>query len=91
MSALAATVAGIGFWSDGLPDWTAARAFAAGGGLPAGEHPPNEPEHRQAKDQPGEPTHQAACCGRGGRCGWPGAVGLGGWLGRGDIPLGLAI
>ena len=36
MSALAATIAGIGFWSDGLPDWTAARAFAAGGGLPAG-------------------------------------------------------
>ncbi len=35
MSALAATVAGIGFWSDGLPDWTAARAFAHDGALPA--------------------------------------------------------
>ena len=35
MSALSATVAGIGFWSDGLPDWNAARAFAAGGALSA--------------------------------------------------------
>ena len=35
MSALSATVAGIGFWSDGLPDWTAARAFARDGTLAA--------------------------------------------------------
>lgn len=35
MSALSATVAGIGFWSDGLPDWAAARAFASDGTLPA--------------------------------------------------------
>jgi hypothetical protein len=34
MTALAATVAGIGFWSDGLPDWPAARAFARDGALP---------------------------------------------------------
>ena len=35
MSALGATVAGIGYWSEGLPDWSAARAFATGGALPA--------------------------------------------------------
>ncbi|TWT19217.1 beta-ketoacyl synthase chain length factor [Luteimonas marina] len=35
MSALTATLAGIGWWSDGLPDWAAARAFAATGALPA--------------------------------------------------------
>ena len=35
MSALSATVAGVGFWSDGLPDWVAARAFANDGTLPA--------------------------------------------------------
>lgn len=35
MSTLSATVAGIGFWSDGLPDWAAARAFARDGSLPA--------------------------------------------------------
>ena len=35
MSALSATVAGIGFWSDGLPDWGAARAFSSAGTLPA--------------------------------------------------------
>ncbi|MDH5833240.1 beta-ketoacyl synthase chain length factor [Luteimonas kalidii] len=34
MSALAASISGVGYWSDGLPDWTAARAFAAGGTLP---------------------------------------------------------
>jgi len=34
MSALSATVAGIGFWSEGLPDWAAARAFAGDGALP---------------------------------------------------------
>ena len=28
MSALTATIAGIGFWTDGLPDWDAATAFA---------------------------------------------------------------
>lgn len=35
MSALAATIAGIGYWSDGLPDWAAARAFVADATLPA--------------------------------------------------------
>ena len=30
---LVARVAGIGFWSNGLPNWAAARAFAAGGAL----------------------------------------------------------
>ncbi len=35
MSALSARIAGIGWWSDGLPDWPAARAFAASGILPA--------------------------------------------------------
>jgi len=35
MSALAARIAGIGWWSDGLPDWPAARAYAASGELPA--------------------------------------------------------
>jgi hypothetical protein len=34
MSALAATVEGIGFWSTGLPDWHAARAFVRDGTLP---------------------------------------------------------
>jgi hypothetical protein len=28
MSSLSATVEGIGFWCNGLPDWAAARAFA---------------------------------------------------------------
>ncbi|KLI98084.1 beta-ketoacyl synthase chain length factor [Luteimonas sp. FCS-9] len=36
MSALTATVAGVGFWSQGLPDWAAAQAFAATGMLPDG-------------------------------------------------------
>ena len=35
MSALAARIAGIGYWSDGLPDWPAARAYATSGELPA--------------------------------------------------------
>ena len=35
MSSLSATVEGIGFWCNGLPDWAAARAFAAGAGVPA--------------------------------------------------------
>jgi len=35
MSALTACIAGIGYWSDGLPDWAAARAFASSGTLPA--------------------------------------------------------
>ncbi len=35
MSVLAARIAGIGWWSDGLPDWAAARAFASTGALPA--------------------------------------------------------
>ncbi len=35
MSALTARIAGIGFWSDGLPDWAAARAYAMSGVLPA--------------------------------------------------------
>ena len=34
MSSLSATVEGIGFWCNGLPDWSAARAFARGAGLP---------------------------------------------------------
>lgn len=33
-SALTATIAGIGFWTDGLPDWDAARAFARDGARP---------------------------------------------------------
>ena len=32
---LVAGIAGIGFWADGLPNWRAARAFAAGAALPA--------------------------------------------------------
>ncbi|MGY1410584.1 MULTISPECIES: beta-ketoacyl synthase chain length factor [unclassified Luteimonas] len=35
MSALTARIAGIGYWSEGLPDWVAARAFASSGALPA--------------------------------------------------------
>ena len=35
MSTLTARIAGIGYWSDGLPDWAAARAFASSGALPA--------------------------------------------------------
>jgi len=31
---LSATIAGIGFWTDGLPDWDAARAFALDGTRP---------------------------------------------------------
>ncbi|MDC7807489.1 beta-ketoacyl synthase chain length factor [Luteimonas sp BLCC-B24] len=34
MSALTATIAGIGFWADGLPDWDAATAFARDGVRP---------------------------------------------------------
>ncbi|MFS8064391.1 MAG: beta-ketoacyl synthase chain length factor, partial [Luteimonas sp.] len=34
MSSLSATIEGIGFWCNGLPDWSAARAFANGGDLP---------------------------------------------------------
>jgi hypothetical protein len=34
MSSLSATVEGIGFWCNGLPDWPAARAFAKGADLP---------------------------------------------------------
>ena len=33
MSALSASIAGLGFWAEGLPDWDAARAFAGGGAL----------------------------------------------------------
>jgi hypothetical protein len=33
-AALSATIAGIGFWTDGLPDWAAARAFANDGTRP---------------------------------------------------------
>ena len=29
--ALSAVIEGIGYWSRGLPDWTAARAYAQGG------------------------------------------------------------
>ena len=32
---LCARIAGIGYWSDGLPDWHAARTFARDGALPA--------------------------------------------------------
>lgn len=35
MTPLAATIAGIGYWSEGLPGWAAARAFANTGTLPA--------------------------------------------------------
>ena len=41
MSALVARIAGVGYWSDGLPDWAAARAFAASGALPG--DPPARP------------------------------------------------
>ncbi|MFZ5636279.1 MAG: beta-ketoacyl synthase chain length factor [Pseudomonadota bacterium] len=34
MSALSARIAGIGFWTRGLPSWDAARAFVASGALP---------------------------------------------------------
>ncbi len=34
MTGLSATVEGIGFWSNGLPDWSAARAFVRDGALP---------------------------------------------------------
>ena len=34
MTTLSASIAGIGFWTDGLPSWEAARAFAATGVLP---------------------------------------------------------
>ncbi|NYZ61181.1 beta-ketoacyl synthase chain length factor [Luteimonas deserti] len=34
MSALTATIAGVGFWAEGLPDWSAAAAFARGGERP---------------------------------------------------------
>ncbi|UHQ20350.1 beta-ketoacyl synthase chain length factor [Lysobacter sp. KIS68-7] len=36
MRTLAATVEGIGFWCNGLPDWNAARAFVREGALPEG-------------------------------------------------------
>lgn len=35
MNTLHATIEGVGFWTRGLPDWDAARAFVAGGELPA--------------------------------------------------------
>jgi beta-ketoacyl synthase-like protein len=35
MSSLSATVEGVGFWTDGLPSWQAAREFVASGVLPA--------------------------------------------------------
>ena len=38
MNVLTATIAGIGFWTDGVPDWAAARAFAV-----AGTHPDSAP------------------------------------------------
>jgi hypothetical protein len=34
MNALTATIEGIGFWSNGLPDWDSARAFVRSGALP---------------------------------------------------------
>ncbi|KGQ19083.1 hypothetical protein LF41_3115 [Lysobacter dokdonensis DS-58] len=36
MTTLSATIEGIGFWSNGLPDWHAARAFVRDGALPEG-------------------------------------------------------
>jgi hypothetical protein len=36
MTTLAATVEGIGFWSNGLPDWASARAYLRDGTLPEG-------------------------------------------------------
>jgi hypothetical protein len=36
MTTLSATVEGIGFWSNGLPDWAAARAFVRDGAMPEG-------------------------------------------------------
>ena len=39
--ALGATIAGIGFWANGLPDWAAARAFAIDGAQP--ENAPARP------------------------------------------------
>lgn len=40
-NALSATIAGIGFWADGLPDWATARAFATDGSRP--ESAPSRP------------------------------------------------
>lgn len=36
MNSLSASIEGIGFWGNGLPDWQAACAYARGGALPAG-------------------------------------------------------
>ncbi len=44
MSALVATIEGIGFWAPGLPSWEAARAFAREGALP--EAAPAKPSPR---------------------------------------------
>lgn len=44
MTVLAARIAGIGFWSDGLPSWVAARAFAADGTLPPDAPPKPQPQ-----------------------------------------------
>lgn len=41
MTALTARIAGIGYWSNGLPSWDAAQAFVADGTLP--EAAPNKP------------------------------------------------
>lgn len=41
MNVLIARIAGIGYWSNGLPSWDAARAFVADGTLP--ESAPNKP------------------------------------------------
>lgn len=40
MGMLAATIEGIGFWANGLPDWHAAHAVANGGLLPSAAVPP---------------------------------------------------
>lgn len=56
MTALTATIEGIGFWSRGLPSWDAARAFVAGGAVD--DAAPNRPspqllapnERRRAPD-----------------------------------------
>ena len=56
MTTLGATIAGIGFWADGLPSWDAARTLATGG--PAAPEAPRRPlpqllapnERRRAPD-----------------------------------------
>ncbi|KGM54915.1 hypothetical protein N799_06930 [Lysobacter arseniciresistens ZS79] len=44
MSALAATIEGVGFWTRGLPSWTDARAFVADGTRPESAPPRPSPQ-----------------------------------------------